>query len=357
MIPFMNNSLEMMNKFNNALENIDNINTELKSIKTSMDTKLSVINTYNLYTTSQLENLRLSDIGTNSNRIIFNYNNDKIVAGEYSSYGQVVHAGFVKLATNIFNFITETGPLYKDNAIVEFYDKDEETTDLINRDYKYDYSNILKHEADKTKEDVFKVLEKDTVTMAVQVNVGNLSGGTNFNMIEICPYLPGSFSIEEIRIWTLDQYYTQDMLFPDTTISNIYSKVGSTRIALDTKKALYRIEFDIHVLYQMNGYPFGLRHLYFLNADMDTESDYLIVSMEKSDYIDSVGQDILIITPYGNVETTADKYGVEYYMFYDNGTLQTPISNPIARNITTFYAKIPLKEPLIGIEFKDIQLR
>lgn len=352
----MNNSLDMMNKFNTALEDIENINLELSNIKSSMDTKLNIINNYNLYVSNQLENLRLGSTNTLSDRTVFNYHKDKLMGGEFSSYCQVVHADFVKMPTNVFNFITETGPLYKDNAVVEFYDKDEDGT-LTNKDYKYNYCNILKHEADISKEDVFKVFEKDVVTIAVQVNVGNLSGGTTFNMIELCPYLPGSFSIEAIRIWTIDQYYKKETLLPEISIYDPYTKLGSTRIALDRKVALYRIEFDIHILYQMNGYPFGLRHLYFLNADMDTESDYLVVKVEKEDYIDSVGQDIIVITPHGNIETTADKYGVEYYMFYDNNALQTPISNPIARNIKTFYAKVPLREPLIGIEFKDVQLR
>lgn len=356
MILSMNNSLDMMNKFNTALEDIENINLSLSNIKSSMDTKINIINTYNLYTANQLENLRLSNLSVNPDRIIFNYHKDKIMGGAFSSYGQVVHAAFAKMPANIFNFITETGPLYKDNAVVEFYDKDEDGA-LINKDYKYNYCNILKHEADASKEDVFKTYEKDTVTMAVQVNVGNLSGGTTFNMIELCPYLPGSFSIEAIRIWTIDQYYKKETLIPNISIYEPYEKLGATRIYSGKKVALYRIEFDIHILYQMNGYPFGLRHLYFLNTDMDTESDHVIVKIEKSDYIDRVGQDIILMTPKGNIETTADKYGVEYYMFYDGSTLQTPISNPIARNIKTFYAKVPLKEPLIGIEFKDIQLR
>jgi hypothetical protein len=193
--------------------------------------------------------------------------------------------------------------------------------------------------------------------MAVQINVGNIVGGTNFNMIEFVPYLPGSFNINQIRIYTIDQYLKQDMILPDRILSDKIKNVGMTRIALDNIYQLYRIEFDIEVTYQDNGYPFGLKHLYFYNYASDTESDFLALEVDMEDYIDSVGEGIKIVTAYDTIETTSSKYGIEYYLFYDNGVFQTPLSNPIARNITKFYAKIPLKQPLVGIEFLEISLR
>ena len=345
------NSLEMMDKFNNALSDIQNLNNDLDDVKNKMETKLAILNTANMYSSQLLQNLNVADDKTLKNRIIFNYSPDKIRGGQYSSYGLTYHASPVKMPVNIFNLLTETGPIYKDNAIVEFY------TDEEDKDYRYQYSNILKHESDVTKEDVFKTFDSDTITMVVQVNAGNLSGGTAFNMIEFCPYLPGSFNIEEIRLYTIDQYYTQDMEVPARTISNPLEDVGCIRYSLGDKYQLYRIEFDIKINYQFNGYPFGLRHLYFLETDADTENDYMVVEVDMKDYIESVGEDIKIIKPDSDLDTTASNYGVEYYLFYDNGALQTPLNNPIARNITSFFAKIPLKEPIIGIEFKNIILR
>ena len=344
------NSLEMMEKFNTALSDIENLNNDLENVKNRIETKLSYLNTAQIYTSQLIQNLELNEASTSSDTIIFNHEPDKIVNGQYNSYGLTYHSAFVKMPANVFNFLTETGPLYKDNAIVEFY------TDESEKDYRYQYSDILKHESDPSKDDVFKIFEQNTFTMAVQVNAGNLTGGTTCNMIEICPYLPGSFNIEQIRIYTIDQYYTQDLTVPARTIDTLYEDVGCERIYLDTKYQIYRIEFDIRVNFQFNGYPFGLRHLYFLEADMDSESDYLVVEVDKENYINSVGQDITIIRPGENLDTTAENYGVEYYLFYDNGTLQTPLTNPIARNITSFYAKIPLREPLIGIRFNNIIL-
>lgn len=349
----MQNSLELMNDFNVCLQDVEIIKKEMDDIANQINLKLDIINTYDVYTNTLLENLRLEENNIKKDRIIFNSKPEKLMGGNYGLYGQTIHSKFVKMPANIFNFITETGPIYKDNAIVEFYDKN----DPDHKDYKYQYSDMLKYETDVSKNDVYKVFSKDTVTMAVQVNIGHFSGGTQFNMIEICPYLPGSFSIEAIRIYSTDQYYKKDMLFADKEINKTFSKIGSMRIALNEKINLYRIEFDIRLHYQLNGFPFGLRHLYFYNADMDSQSDYVIVEVKKDDYISRVGQDIALIKPDGTINTTADKVGIKYYMFYDNNVLQTPLTNPIARNITKFYAKIPLREPLIGIEFKDIETR
>ena len=344
------NSLELMEKFNNVLNDVDLIKNQMDDIKTKMETKLSIIDACNNYNSSLANNVLLAENNNTKNKIIFNYNTDKIMGGDYDIFGQTIHAAFVKLPENVFNFLTETGPIFKDNATVEFY------TDLENKDIKYEYNNILKHESDITKEDVFKVLDSDRITMAVQINVGNMVSGTNFNMIEIAPYLPGSFNIEEIRLFTIDQYLSQDLTLPAKRIDGI-KDCGAIRIALDNKYQLYRIEFDFKINYQFNGYPFGLRHLYFLNTDADTENDSIVIEIEKNNYIESVGQDITIIKPSGESDTTADAYGIKYYLFYENGTLQTPLTNPIARNVTKFYAEIPLKEPIIGIEFKDILVR
>ena len=124
----------------------------------------------------------------------------------------------LKYRITFLNFLTETGPIYKDNASIEFYTNEED------KDIKYEYSDILKYESDTSKNDVFKVFDTDTFTMAVQVNIGNITGGTTFNMIEICPYLPGSFNIEEIRLFTVEQYLTQDLVTPALPCETVCAK-------------------------------------------------------------------------------------------------------------------------------------
>lgn len=345
------NSLKIMESLNKAIDDISKMNETLEDINDKINTKISIINTCNAYSSSLAQNLMLVNNGKRNERIIFNYEKNKIKGGNYESFGQVVHSKFVSMPTNIFNFLTEIGPIFKDNATVEFYKNESE------KDYKYSYSNILKYETDQSKEDVFKIFSENKFTMAVQINIGNITGGTKFNMIEFAPYLPGSFNINQIRIYTVDQYLKQDMILPERILSDKIENVGMTRISLDNVYQLYRIEFDIEVTYQDNGYPFGLKHLYFYNYASDTESDHIALEVDMEDYIDYVGEGIKIITTNGTVETTASKYGIEYYLFYDKGVFQTKLTNPIARNITKFYAKIPLTQPLVGIEFTEILVR
>ena len=104
-----------------------------------------------------------------------------------------------------------------------------------------------------------------------------------------------------------------------------------------------------------------MKHLYFLRTAADTSSDYLVVEAEADDYIESIGKAIKLYTADGDEDDTytSESYGIKYYMFYSNGVLDTEIipDSTIARNIKTFYAKVPLKKPLIGIEFCDVILR
>ena len=101
--------------------------------------------------------------------------------------------------------------------------------------------------------------------------------------------------------------------------------------------------------------------IYFLNTATDTSSDYIIVEVEADDYIESIGKGIKLYTANGYIDHTytSETYGVEYYMFYSNGSLSNLIdpNTNIARNIKSFFAKIPLKQPLIGIEFTEVALR
>ena len=137
---------------------------------------------------------------------------------------------------------------------------------------------------------------------------------------------------------------------------------GNIRVQMDKSYQLYSIELDIIVNYaDEGGYPFGLRHLYFYNTAADTSSDYIIVEVDCDGYIESIGEDIALYTANGSIDDsyTASSYGIEYYLFYGSGVLDNQVTpnSSIARNAKTFYAKIPLKQPLLGIEFRDVALR
>lgn len=352
-----------MSQFNKAISDIEAMNSELKNVEEKIEQKLKIINTYNSYISEELNSFKIKKpASTSKTSVIFGYNQDKnkIVGGNFGIYGNTIYPAFVKIPTDVFNYTTSTGSVYKKSGIVEFYDRDNTTQELSNKDTKIAYADILKDDAVKNadKIDIFKTFNTNTITMAVQVASGLASiNNSEFNMIEINPYLPGSFDIETIRIYTVDQYYKNDMIAADKVIDGVSKDTGAMRLSLDKTYNMYRIEFDIKLKYQNNGFPFGLKSLHFYKADMDKKNDTVIVEIDKNDYIASVGQDITIVTPEEEIKTTAEKYGVKYYMFYDNGVLQTPLSNPISRNITKFYAEIPLKESLVGVVFDSIKLR
>ena len=367
------NSLELMEKFYKAEQNIKDMNTELERIKNKMSTKLTIINTINAYTASLENSILNSSDKSSKTRILFAHNTDKIKGGRFDTYGQTVHAKYIQMPVNIFNVLTEAGAIFKDNVKVSIYPSDDGSEDWAKPKsaYKDAYKSILKHESCKDKEDVFEVFTEDRITIEIQLNTGSLIGMSAFDTIEICPYLPGSFDIEEIRLYTMQQYLEQNLISPiyyngseleDGRVLPFAEDVGNCRISMGESNQLYSIEIDIHINYtDGTGYPFGLRHLYFLRTAADTSSDYIIVEIEADDYIESIGKEIKLYTASGDIDDTytSESYGIKYYMFYSNGVLDTEIipDTTITRNIKTFYAKVPLKKPLIGIEFCDIILR
>lgn len=362
-----------MESFYKAQEDIKNINAEVERVRSAMNTKLAILNSINSYTASMEQAILQGSDRSSGYRIIFNHDKDRIAGGRYDSYGQTVHAKYVRLPVNIFNVLTESGPLFKSNVSVSIYESDDGSESWAKpaASYKAEYADMLKHESDKTKEDVFLHFTKDKITLEIQLGTGSLVGMSSFDTLEICPYMPGSFDIDEMRLYTMQQYLEQDMISPkyytgretDGGTSLAFAKdVGNCRIALGEAQQLYSMEIDLHLKYDDGtGFPFGLRHLYFLNTAADSSSDHIIVEVETDDYIESIGKGIRLYTADGYVDDsyTSESYGIEYYMFYSNDALSNLIdpNTNIARNIKSFFAKVPLKQPLIGIEFTEVELR
>jgi len=355
------NSLELMDAIDETVQNVRDIKNDLASLESQMDVKLNILNSYFQIALDKLADFneieeKTRDIDT----FVFSLDKAKIAGGVYSSYGQTIHPKLAGLSDQMFNFLTNSGPVFKDNVTVTFlYDKTNTDGTIENvTDYKYEYCNVLKHESDPSKKDVFQTFAQDQITMRVEMKPSNLIGNTQCNLIEICPYLPGTFRIDQVRIWTIEQYLSQDLDIP--TVPNVtYENVGQERILLNDTYQIYRIEFDITITEEKNGFPFGLRHLYFYNAQMDTENSYVIVEIKKDSYIESVGENVVVVTPEGRTTYGADVYGIEYYAIYENNVLQGQLlpNTPLARNLTSVYAKIPVREPLKAVIFKDIYTR
>lgn len=338
-----------MDRFEQSENDIRTLKNDLDLIVERTNTKLSIINICNEYNAFMANNLDLIADKPEFKKIIFPLQKDYILNDDYEIYGQTVHGRFLKMPENAFSFLSETGPLFKANAIVEFYETDKKDTTL---DYKFSYNNILKHENDLSKEDVFHVFKTDKITMSVTFQMGAI-GGFEANMFELCPYLPGSFDITAIRIFTVEQYYKEgkDVEFPEIEITDTYKNVGAMRDIFEKTK-IYKIELDFKLNYQNNGYPFGLKHFYLLRADYNIASE-IIVEVEMNAYIEAIEQNYSVIGVNGETSIPG-----EYFMYYTDGVLSVPISNPISRNITKFYTKIPLNDKaLIGAKFDNVILR
>lgn len=362
------NSQAMMNMIDDTLDTIRYVRENMADVKQQIETKMTILNTYYETANKILASINsgIKEAKRKEDTIIFglDHNNvNKIINGSYSLYGQTIHPSFARIPDQVFNFITGANQsLFKDNVSVSF---------IINgeKDYKEEYDNILKDESDQSKLDVFKSFDilpenQHTLTLAIEVQPSNLVGNTKCNMLEISPYLPGTFDITGIRIWTIEQYLTQDMDIPQYNSSLVYRNVGAQRILLDDTYQIYRMEMDIqlHMPSDMSDY-FGLRHLYFYNADLDKENSYVIVKITKDSYISSVDGSVTIYTDSDLKNTDSNRYcfrdnpGIQYYMLYENNMLQGEITGAIARNIRELYVRIPLFEPIKAIHFNDIQVR
>jgi len=361
-----------MDMMDQAIEDIEDIKEDLSDIEEQVFKKIAILDTCYDYATSVLSNIELQETARTKDTVWFGMDEGtKVIDGEgYARYGQTAHAEWVAQPTQVFNFITGTGPVFKDNAAVSFIYEDHNETVT---DYKYEYCNILKDEADDSKQDVFRDdFPQPEITLSIEVRPSNLVGNSSCNMIEICPYLPGTFTIEAIRIWTINQYLSNDMNVPDYSPNDIYyENVGAQRIMLDDTYQIYKIEFDITIDQIGDGFPFGLKHLYFYNADMDLANDYAVVRIDKENYIKSVGNTVTVTTPEGTETVQLKEYCspedpdnyIRYFMIYENGLLQNEIriqnnvTESIARNITTIYATVPLHQPIKAITFNDIKTK
>ena len=368
------NSLVLMNQIDSMQKDIKDIKQTTVLLEEQIKTKLAILDTYEAITTSMLASIEdIEEKTRTQDSIVFALDTDRFLGDAFSFYGHTIHPQLAGLSDQMFNFLTSTGPLFKDNVSVSFsYDintmENGEQVSKTVTDKKYQYCDLLKYETDDSKQDVFQIFPTNQIKMTVELNPTNLIGNTQCNMIEICPYLPGTFTINEIRGWTIEQYLsgelTDEMIVANPPLqAGPYVNVGPERICLDNTYQLYRIEFDITIHTEnteVQGYPFGLRHLYFYNAKMDKQNSYVIGVIKKDKYVNTIGDSVTVTTPEGKkpYQPTEDD-DLKFYAVYENGMLQgkLTVGSPLARNLKTIYVKIPIKESIKAITFNNIQTR
>lgn len=342
----------------NTIEKIEEMSDEMKKVKNDIFKKVKIIKHEEEYLSYLYEKASYS-IKEEDNFIFLNKKYD----GLYRGYSNVVHPYFKQDPINVFNLKVVNGK--------ESYFRDEVKVSIngIEDDH---FKNILKAEGVRNKEIFFEEYDvkreisllsdntpienkNDKTEIVIEVDKEKALGSTKFNIIEIDPYLYKSFDIESIKI------YTDDKEEPDYTISNI-ENIGKTRYVLDKKYDLKKVIFNIKHNYStyVEGkevFPFGLKHIFFLEADFRSDS-YIIASYKSDSYIDDIKDKVEVISALNKRDSSLTEEGIKIYLSYENGVLsieQEPsndIKKPIARNLKTVYFKIPLKhEAMIGYKF------
>jgi hypothetical protein len=337
--------------FNDILEKTQNkivtMNNEVSALKKNMEIKLKVISYEMEYLNSTID--KLSNIEKQDGKYILLDSNKE---GLYECFGNNVHAYFKTKPINIFNII----PINSSDV----YYKEEAKVKINGAENEY-YNNILKEDTVKSKEIYFEekafindiisqdsaeYLNKDNrITISVEKDKEKSYGYSKFNIIEIDPYLVNSFDIEKILIYDVND------VTPTITLEGI-NNVNKTRILLDKKYNFNKVEFIINPKFitERNGekiIPFGLKHIYFLNADFRNDS-YIELEYNSDEFIDYITNKVNIYTPEGIVETTLTEQGIKVYLDKINGVLTTeqePTNNirkTISRNVNKLYFYVPI---------------
>ena len=206
--------------------------------------------------------------------------------------------------------------------------------------------------------------EKNDIKITIAIDKDKILGISKFNLIEIDPYLLKSFDINSIEIYEDDEKIAYK--------TNAIKNVGKTRLVLDKKYEFRKVVFHITPHYEtLNSagkriIPFGLKHIYFYDADFRNDS-YIVIKYDSNKYIDNIKNDLEVLTPFGLIDSTIKEEGIKIYFECNDGKLENEqqptmnIKKPIVRNIKTIYFYVPLQiipknGYLIGYKF-NIEFR
>ena len=346
-------SKDIMDLLSKSQDSIADVRNNINKTKEDLANKLRIVQNMQEYEAAEFRNIQEKlDAGAGSVKDILVFG-DESMDGMYNRFGTTIHPAFVKSPHDIFNLSSVTGKIFKGNMNVR-----------LNDTLKEEYKNMLMDDSISNKGVTFEELDTDTVTMNIEVNLGDLIGDTSFNIMEIVPYIPGSLSIESIELYTIEDAQASTST-PSFHFYREIPSIGSCRIMLDQTRKFYNlfVTFKLNFCNSNGKYPFGLKHLYFLKGDYNPDSK-VVVKIEENDYIDWVSEDIIVHDQNGVYDSTLKDEDIKLYMTYTNGALSYEIvpshgltQNVIPRNIKSFYASIPVKRSMTSIRFKKIATR
>ena len=348
-------SKQLMGLLDESRNRISSLENNMATMKLNLDNRLSVIR--NMQELEQQRMIELTSLLENgkwieqASKIVLP--RADIVEGVYTQFGSTVHSRFLKDPTDVFNFKTVSGYTYKNNA-----------TFTINDVSKPKYIAALMNDSITGQDICFEEFDTPDINVSIKVNPSELLGTTECNIVEIVPYLPGSFDIDTFELFSLQGYYTGDVV-ADSEMPNKIPSVGVCRLMLDDVYNLYELRMNIHLRFQnSNGrYPFGLKHLYFLNASMNVDS-YIVAKITQNKYIDTISEDLAIVDQTGTVATTCKDENITLWLDWSNGvgidsisTSKGLTSNPIPRDVKEFFVHMPIQRSTTSLQFNSITLR
>ena len=352
MIPKVNSS-QMNTMLDSAIAGVENIKSDLDRIDANMQKKFLVMKNEQDFALERMGNIKIlltnANVLDHSNKIVFGTG---VEGGQYDSYGCCIHPKFSSTPTNMFNFITADGAYFKNNMVVK-------VNDIISLPAK----ECLKHDSVQTKDIYFEEYDSDDLTFSITVDTGKLVGDTKCNMIEIAPFIAGSFEITNVAILSKESKITGGTI-PVSVVKNL-GEIGNTRIMLDSTYNIYQIDFTIKLLYKnaAGKYPFGLRHLYLYNASYAANS-FVVANITKDKYVDNVSDDVILTTQNNRKTTSATDSEIQLYLTYTDGTLGTQldisthaITNSWPRETKKFFVKIPVTTTLYALQFLSVITR
>lgn len=348
-------SKQLMSVLSDAQERIATLENMAAVIKLNLDSRLSAVRNIQEYEQQQMTELTsLVESGVwteRKNKIVCGRTD--IIQGVYDKFGSTIHPQFLKVPSNVFNFKTTNGYAYKDNAII-----------TVNEVIKPKYTAMLMHDSVNGQDIYFEEYDTPTIEISIKVNPGELLGTTAFNLLEIVPFIPGSFDIISLEVYSLQGHYLGDVL-ADSKIPGPIRKVGVSRILIDRTVNLYELKMTVSINFRnSNGrYPFGIKHLYFLNAAFDPNS-YAVFKVKENKYIDTVSEDVTVTDQTGVVNSTCKEERMELYINWVDGvgvdsivTSKGLTNNPIIRDTDSFYVYYPIVRSVMSFQFDKITLR
>lgn len=328
----------VMAQFKEDVEKIETLRTSVNKMQSELEDKINILDIQYEYALSSLLNLSGSTTKL-EDKILFNEVEKR---GRFDSFGMSVHPKLAKAPRNLFNIQTTKGYLFKNNMKVS-----------VNGVYDDDFKEMLKEESISSKKAVIKEYAEDTIKLTIEMNTKASLGSLACNVLELAPYLPGSFNIAAINVYSKD-----NMQFPAQTFEREITRVGAQRIILSEKVEVGKIELDIKLLFKnaKGRYPFGLQHLYLLEANFLNDS-YVVVRLNKSDNVAYIYDSLTVKTQFGESSSeTVDDWGVTFWAQFDGEVLshQLEVStkmNPsyLSSNLKTIYIRMPLNTAITAI--------